>query len=897
MGRLRIGPRLVVSFTIIIILMFGASAIGLWQFTSLEAEAQRLSAVNTQANAVLRVHNTVLKVQNQLEPLATRQETGPFVAQALTLNQEILTTIDEAISLLGDSPEDRLLYSQQLSELASINLSFPEQLNAMIDLANDGDWLAVNLRLENQLQDTQTVTEQLAQDINQSVSQRRQEANLRMEQASRVVLITTSIAAMTTLLVATGLAFYVTRSIVRPVSELDKGARAWARGEFGYTVNTIGYDELANLSQVFNDGSKQLAQLYYDAEEVIEQRTQELRRRALQLETNMAVGQRVASILDLDTLLNEVAQIIQQRYGFYYVGVFMIEDKGQMIVAKANAARIPLPEKVSKFKVKVGEQGIIGWVAANKQPTLVEDVSLDRRFYYWDAMPDTKSELALPLRLGHKILGVLDVQSDEVNGLTEDDVPVLQSLADQVAIAIQNALLYKGEQTQKQLAQTLQNVGRGLTSTLNMNEVLDLILQHLDEIVPYDRASILLRRGNLLEFVAARGYGDNTNMANMHVKIDTADDSNVSVRIYKTRKPFVIPNLDEYVGWNKVEGLANPKSWLGVPLIHNDDILGMLSLARLKHDPYNQEDVRLTMALGDQAVIALQNAELYERIKRFSEQMEYEVQNRTKALQAAYSQLEQLDRTKSSFISIASHELRTPITVLKGYSQVLLRDATLTANERYKSMIQGVENNADRLHAIVDSMLDMAKIDNQTLQLHLEALSMMEMGERVHKELAEDLGKRQLNLVLDPSLTELPAVEADREAIRKVFYHLIVNAIKYTPDGGKITISGRGWTDKPEKAEWPKRGVLLSFQDTGIGIDPQNQDLIFNKFYQTGEVTLHSSGRTKFKGGGPGLGLAITQGIVTVHKGKLWVESPGYDEEKCPGSTFYVLLPLSQYDI
>jgi signal transduction histidine kinase/nitrate/nitrite-specific signal transduction histidine kinase len=876
--------------------MFGASAIGLWQFTTLQAEAQRLSVVNAQANAVLRVHNTVLKVQNQLEPLATNQETGPFVAQALTLNQEILTTIDEAISLLGDSPDDRLLYSQQLSELASINLSFPEQLNAMIDLANDGDWLAVNLRLENQLQDTQTVTEQLAQDINQSVSQRRQEANLRMEQASRVVLITTSIAAMTTLLVATGLAFYVTRSIVRPVSELDKGARAWARGEFGYTVNTIGYDELANLSQVFNDGSKQLAQLYYDAEEVIEQRTQELRRRALQLETNMAVGQRVASILDLDTLLNEVAQIIQQRYSFYYVGVFMIEDKGQTIVAKANAARIPLPEKVSKFKVKVGEQGIIGWVAANKQPTLVEDVSLDRRFYYWDAMPDTKSELALPLRLGHKILGVLDVQSDEVNGLTEDDVPVMQSLADQVAIAIQNALLYKGEQTQKQLAQTLQNVGRGLTSTLNMNEVLDLILQHLHEIVPYDRASILLRRGNLLEFVAARGYGDNTNMANMHVKIDSADDSNVSVRIYKTRKPFVIPNLDEYVGWNKVEGLANPKSWLGVPLIHNDDILGMLSLARLKDDPYNQEDVRLTMALGDQAVIALQNAELYERIKRFSEQMEYEVQNRTKALQAAYSQLEQLDRTKSSFISIASHELRTPITVLKGYSQVLLRDATLTANERHKSMIQGVENSADRLHAIVDSMLDMAKLDNQTLQLHLESLSMLEMGERVHKELAEDLGKRQLTLVLDPGLVELPAVEADREAIRKVFYHLVVNAIKYTPDGGKITISGRGWTDKPEKADWPKRGVLLSFQDTGIGIDPQNQDLIFNKFYQTGEVTLHSSGRTKFKGGGPGLGLAITQGIVTVHKGKLWVESPGYDEEKCPGSTFFVLLPLSQYD-
>jgi signal transduction histidine kinase len=127
----------------------------------------------------------------------------------------------------------------------------------------------------------------------------------------------------------------------------------------------------------------------------------------------------------------------------------------------------------------------------------------------------------------------------------------------------------------------------------------------------------------------------------------------------------------------------------------------------------------------------------------------------------------------------------------------------------------------------------------------------------------------------------------------KLFTHLLLNAIKYTPDGGLSTISGHLLVEGQNgQDEHPM--VQINIQDTGIGIDPEFHELIFTKFYQTGEVTMHSSGRTKFKGGGPGLGLSIAHGIVRAHRGHIWVASTGHDEKNCPGSTFHIILPVHQ---
>jgi signal transduction histidine kinase len=157
---------------------------------------------------------------------------------------------------------------------------------------------------------------------------------------------------------------------------------------------------------------------------------------------------------------------------------------------------------------------------------------------------------------------------------------------------------------------------------------------------------------------------------------------------------------------------------------------------------------------------------------------------------------------------------------------------------------------------------------------------------KVQKTFKAALEERHLTLE-SKGLQDLPTIDADPDLLFKLFYHLIMNAIKYTPDGGWITIQGTMLEGKPGVQE-----VEIIVSDTGVGIDPEFQELVFEKFFQTGEVHFHSSGKTKFKGGGPGLGLAIAQGIVQAHKGRIWVESPGHDEERCPGSRFYVRLPV-----
>jgi len=261
------------------------------------------------------------------------------------------------------------------------------------------------------------------------------------------------------------------------------------------------------------------------------------------------------------------------------------------------------------------------------------------------------------------------------------------------------------------------------------------------------------------------------------------------------------------------------------------------------------------------------------------------LQERTIELERTNRILEQIDRTKASFISVAAHELRTPLTLVKGYTQMLQMKAS--SDPDLAPLSNGIADGTNRMMEIVNSMLDISKIDNKTLQVMPENTQLSAIIERVHKTFEAALKERHLTLETG-DLDSLPAIQADPDLLRKAFYHIIMNAIKYTPDGGRICVDARVLIDEPEN---PEVEVIVS--DTGIGIAPQHHELIFEKFYQTGEVMLHSSGKTKFKGGGPGLGLAISRGIIEAHNGCIWVESLGHDETTFPGSKFYVKLPVS----
>ena len=616
--------------------------------------------------------------------------------------------------------------------------------------------------------------------------------------------------------------------------------------------------------------------------------TKEQMQRAL--ETSADIGQRLTSILDLESLLYQVTALIQERYGYDYVGIFLLDEAGEYAVAQAGtgiAGRV-LCER--GFRLKVGEEGIVGWVAQHRRAAGVSDVAHDPRYVMVEEIPNTRSELALPLEVAGEVLGVLDVQCSQAVAFHEDDVRVLQSLAGQVAIAVQNASMYEIERKGRLFAEKLYDVGRALSRTLHLPEVLNLILRQIEDIVPYDRGSILLQSGEELVVVAARGFPEVAHPLELRVPIK---DDDVFQDISHTQRPLLIPDVQRRPDWQYVEDLPPARSWLGVPLIVADRVIGMLSLARERPDPYTAEEVTLSAAFASQAAVALENARLYDNMTRVNLRLEETVQElraRTDDLRIAYHQLERLDRTKADFISVASHELRTPLTVLSGYSQILMDDPLIKESEYHHQLVVGMDSGTARLHSIVDSMLDMAKIDSRVLQLNPERVALPMLLQSIHLSLEHIYRQRNVALTIE-DMEDLPMIEVDTEAIRKVFYHLMVNAVKYTPDGGAVTLSGRALPHG--YPEFPNGGVEVVVSDTGIGVDPSVKELIFAKFYQTGEVSLHSTGVTKFRGGGPGLGLAIARGIIEAHGGKIWVESPGYDEETCPGSDFHVILPLT----
>ncbi|MCB0214297.1 MAG: HAMP domain-containing histidine kinase, partial [Anaerolineae bacterium] len=298
------------------------------------------------------------------------------------------------------------------------------------------------------------------------------------------------------------------------------------------------------------------------------------------------------------------------------------------------------------------------------------------------------------------------------------------------------------------------------------------------------------------------------------------------------------------------------------------------------------EDISWGEAFASQAAIALVNARLYHQLSQFNDQLEQMVDERTEELNRAYSILEKLDQTKSDFIHISAHELRTPLTIIKGYTQVLKLNPTLNEDDNAHEMMAGILSGVDRLHQIVNSMLDVTKIASGSLDVYKEKCQLADILSTIQQRYAPDLVERQLTLTITKNIESLPPLDGDLDLLTKTFQALIVNAIKYTPDGGMIAIDGQVIS----AAE--KMFIEVKVQDSGIGIEPKHHSLIFEKFYQTGELALHSSGHTSFKGGGPGLGLAIAKGIIEAHGGRIWVESSGYDEAALPGSCFYVRLPL-----
>ncbi len=453
--------------------------------------------------------------------------------------------------------------------------------------------------------------------------------------------------------------------------------------------------------------------------------------------------------------------------------------------------------------------------------------------------------------------------------------------------AAENANLYSSEQARRHAAEALAKSSRLLSSLATVGEVPQQIVAQLSQVVQNERCGLFLEDVNgVPRLHAHQGLPKNANVTDLNYKVN---GTNIYHVISKQSEPMAVGDVKNLQGWSQSDWLPKDRSWLGVPLYSKNKVMGMLTLSRKEPAAFNQDDILLATTFALQASIALENARLYDDLNRFNQMMERMVEQRVDELSSAHNTLQKLDKNKSDFIQVAAHELRTPLTVIKGYMGMIKSAPAVQSNEALGQAIDGVLQGTDRLHQIVNSMLDVARLENQVLSPHLEVVTLGPLLRLIQKDYASDLVMRKLNLQIDPEINSAPAILADSELLQKAIDNVVVNAIKFTPDGGTITISA-GVVKGDGRGDFCE----IRVRDTGIGIDPTNHAIVFEKLYQLGKVELHSSGRTKFKGGGPGLGLAISAGIVKAHQGKIWVESPGTDEEKLPGSTFFIQIPLAK---
>jgi len=285
--------------------------------------------------------------------------------------------------------------------------------------------------------------------------------------------------------------------------------------------------------------------------------------------------------------------------------------------------------------------------------------------------------------------------------------------------------------------------------------------------------------------------------------------------------------------------------------------------------------------------------------QEYTQDLVAQLEEKVRELQNANVKLRHTDDLKSKFISMASHELKTPLAVIQGYLTIargVFDEQEAILEPTAQLALEGMGKGIERLKAIIEDMLDVSRIEGQTLTVYREPVVLKEAVMAAVRKVEQAAQERRLAINVE-AMTRLPVVQGDGQRLNQVFFNLLSNAVKYTPDGGRIHISGRVVSGielarHGRSASPTGRFVQITFRDSGIGIDPAEQERIFALFYEVRDVSLHSTSKTRFMGSGLGLGLAIARGIVEAHDGFLWAESAGHDRERCPGSRFHVLLPV-----
>ncbi len=603
----------------------------------------------------------------------------------------------------------------------------------------------------------------------------------------------------------------------------------------------------------FNEGDTWLMELFATQVAIALEQSrllQEAQLSAHQLSILSEVSMAISSTLDLETALQRVmdraVEILHAEAG----SLLLMDAKGKELTFEVVLG--PTGADLLGVKTEVGK-GIVGTVAKTSEPLIINDVSQDSR---WNVKFDeatefrTKDLLCVPMLSRDRVVGVIEVLNKQDGTVfTQNDCNLLLSFAAQAAIAIENAQIFT--RTDQALAervqelQMLQTFDIQLQKSLELPKVLDVTLNHtMDSLgVSMGLMGVLREEGEPgLYLLAQRGMP--TEMG--RYRIDPWPlTRGVMGRVARTGQPEMINDLS--LAKDYIPKTHRTRSLLVVPVIREQKVIGVIDLESTDPDYFIQEDMSFVSILVSQAAIAIDNARLFDKV--------------TEANQA-----------KSEFMSTASHELKIPMTSIKGYAKLLQMGAAGSLTEKQEEFLNIISNNVDRMDRLVSDLLDVSRIEAGRIRLELEDVQMKEVIDDVVESVQTQLKKKNLALNLNIQ-DNLPEIRADYNRMVQITTNLISNAYKYTPEGGQITVSVRAHNGSVD-------GVSVTIADTGYGISEEDQTRLFTNFFRSSDQNIRNEP-------GTGLGLSITKRMIESHGGELTFAS-----ELGKGTSFTFTMPL-----